>query len=272
MLDPTNGHRIATLASGATGDQVSLSADRSRVYYETSTGCSHEIMSVPTSGGTPTIVAVAGSHPAVSPDGTKLAYAVEPLGSGCPIVTNASTEYSVVVQPLAGTAPTAYLLPPSLVAAAQTRTVGHLSWAPDNRRLAVSIEGGTDNKQWNAHIVDTPIDRYYVTGNGAGVPVEGRAGSYYREVVFVPDGNLFANVVCCAGAKSPTTSLLAEVDVAGKTLHQISAGLTDRDHTSLDGDSAGHWVLYLAGSDLVASGNGATPIVLSTAAFVAADW
>ena len=85
-------------------------------------------------------------------------------------------------------------------------------------------------------------------------------------------GNLFANVVCCSGAKTPTATVVAEVDLTGKTVHEISSGLTDRDHTSLAADSGGHWVLYLAGSDLVASADASAPTIVSTAGFVAADW
>jgi hypothetical protein len=269
-LDPSTGHPVATLASGATGDEVSLTPDRTRVYFETATGCFHLIRSVPVSGGAPDLVA-AGSHPTVSPDGTRFAYTVEPLGPGCPSgPTNAATLYYVVVQPLPGGAPTVFSLPPSLVNASQTRTVNHLSWAPDSRRLAVSIEGGADNKQWNAFVMDTTTDNYYVSD--AGVPVERGGGFYYRQAVFAPDGNLFANVVCCSGAKTPTTTIMTEVDLTGKTVHQISSGLTDRDHTSLAANPGGHWVLYLAGSDLVASADGSTPIVVSTAGFLAADW
>jgi hypothetical protein len=271
-LDPSTGHAVSSLASGATGDEVSLTPDRAQVFFENTAGCFHQILSVPIGGGEPTLVA-AGSHPTVSPDGTKFAYTVEPLGPGCPSgPTNTATLDYVVVQPLPGGTPSIFSLPPPLVIARQARTVNHLSWAPDNRRLAVSIDGGADNKQWNAFVMDTTTDHYYVPESGPGVPVEAGGGSYYREAVFAPNGNLFANVVCCSGAKTPTTTIMAEVDLTGKTVHEISSGLTDRDHTSLAADAGGHWVLYLAGSDLVASGDSSAPIVLSTAGFLAADW
>src|SRR5438874_70769 len=74
-LDPSTGHPVATLASGATGDEVSLTPDHTQVYFETAPDCFHQVLSVPLRGGAATLVA-AGSHPAVSPDGTKFAYAV----------------------------------------------------------------------------------------------------------------------------------------------------------------------------------------------------
>jgi hypothetical protein len=271
-LDPSTGRLVSSLAPGATGDEVSLTPDHAQVYFENTAGCFHQILSVPIGGGDPTLVA-AGSHPTVSPDGTKFAYTVEPRVPDCPGgPTNTATLYYVVVQPLPGGTPLVFSLPPSLVIARQSRTVNHLSWAPDNRRLAVSIDGGADDKQWNVFVMDTSTDHYFVPASGPGVPVEAGGGSYYREAVFAPNGNLFANVVCCSGAKTPTTTIMAEVDLTGKTVHQISSGLTDRDHTSLAADAAGHWVLYLAGSDLVVSGDSATPTVLSTAGFLAADW
>ena len=271
-LDPSTGHPVATLASGATGDEVSLTPDHTQVYFETAPDCFHQILSVPVGGGAATLAA-AGSHPAVSPDGTKFAYAVEPLGPGCPGgPTNSAILYYVVVQPLPGGTPSVFSLPPSLVNARQARTVDHLSWAPDNRRLAVSIDGGADGKLWNAFILDTTTDHYFVAESGSGVPVERGGGFYYRQAVFEPDGNLFANVACCSGAKAPTATVMAEVDLSGKTVREISSGLTDRDHTSLAADSGGHWVLYLAGSDLVASADASAPAVVSTAGFLAADW
>jgi hypothetical protein len=269
-LDASTGNVVANLATGATGDEVSLTPDGTRVFFETPAGCFHQVMSVAITGGTASLVAP-GSRPSVSPDGTKLAYAVAPLGNGCP-GGNPAAQYSVAIRPLAGGAPATLPLPPSLVSEGQTRTVNHLSWGPDSKHLLVSIDGGGDNKQWNAFIVDTAVDRSYVPANGGGVPVQQGAGFYYRQAVYLPDGNLFANLVCCSGAKKPTTTILSEVDPTGKTLHQISSGLTDRDHTSLDADASGHWVLYLAGSDLVASVDAASPTIVSTAGFLAADW
>src|SRR6202022_1548814 len=201
-LDPSTGHVVTSLVSGATGDEVSLTPDRAQVFFENTAGCFHQILSVPIAGGEPTLVA-AGSHPTVSPDGTKFAYTVEPLGPGCPGgPTNTATLYYVVVQPIPGGTPSVFSLPPSLVIARQTRTVNHLSWAADNRRLAVSIDGGADNKQWNAFVMDTTTDHYFVPASGPGVPVERGGDFYYRQVVFTPNGNLFANIVCCSGAKT----------------------------------------------------------------------
>jgi hypothetical protein len=163
-------------------------------------------------------------------------------------------------------------LSPAQVASGVPLVIDHLSWSPDNRRLAVSIDGGPDDRQWSISIMDTASDRTYAPAPGGGVPVARGGGSYYREAVFLPDGNLFVNLMCCAGRKT-SSSILAEVDPgAGRTIRQVSVALTDRDHTSLDADAGGHWLLYLAGSDLVASLDEGAPTIVSTGGFQAADW
>src|SRR5207244_437547 len=116
--------------------------------------------------------------------------------------TNTATLYYVVVQPLPGGTPSVFSLPPSLVTARQPRTVDHLSWAPDNRRLVVSIGGGADDKQWDAFVMDTTTDHYYAPESGTGVPVVRGGGYYYRQAVFAPDGNPFGTVACSSGARA----------------------------------------------------------------------
>jgi len=270
-LDPATGASVSTLATGATGDEISVAPDGSNVYFEAATGCFHLIMSVPLSGRPASAVAP-GSHPTVSPDGTRLAYTIEPLGAGCPTGPKPADQFFVAVRTLADGATTFYPLTPAQVAGGEPLPIDHVSWAPDNRHLAVSIDGGPANTQWNVSLMDSASDHYYAPPADGGVPVDRAGGYYYSEAVFLPNGNLFVNLMCCAGKKT-TSSVLAEVDPAsGRTVHRVSVGLTDRDHTSLDADAGGHWLLYLAGSDLVASLDNATPTIVSTAGFQAADW
>lgn len=76
-LDPANGAVKQTLVpSGVLGDEISVSA-KGMVYYAVANGCSAAIYQVPDGGGSPSMV-VAGRWPAISPDGTRLAYAVQP--------------------------------------------------------------------------------------------------------------------------------------------------------------------------------------------------
>lgn len=98
------------------------------------------------------------------------------------------------------------------------------------------------------------------------------ADSYYREGVFLPDGQLFVNQVCCSGEPvRDTSSLLWEIDSAGRLYRQVAIGLTNRDHSSLDADPAGYWLLYLSGQDLFVSQDGTAPFIL-TSGLIAAAW
>ena len=84
-IDPTTGDIQQTLvASGVLGDEISVSPDRSTVYYAQRSGCATEVKSISTAGGTPASIAP-GSVPAISPDGTKLAFAQQPVltDAGC---------------------------------------------------------------------------------------------------------------------------------------------------------------------------------------------
>jgi hypothetical protein len=105
------------------------------------------------------------------------------------------------------------------------------------------------------------------------VPVSGPARTYYREAVFLPNGDLFVDRECCAGyPPHVTSSELATVDAAtGVSRQQVAIGLTTRDHGSLDADASGHWLLYLSGPDLLVSEDGARPTTLATG-FQAATW
>jgi hypothetical protein len=57
----------------------------------------------------------------------------------------------------------------------------------------------------------------------------------------------------------------------GAVSQRVAIGRPAVDHTSLDADRTGRWLLYLSGSDLLVSDGGATPTTLASG-FVAADW
>jgi hypothetical protein len=136
-----------------------------------------------------------------------------------------------------------------------------------------------DNEGWDLVVMDLTAARYYlpsVTSAGtSSVPVAaGRsaARSYYREGVFAPDGELFVDVVCCSGVPvRQTSSLLREVGPAGQLVRQVAIGYAGRDHTSLDADPVGGWLLYLSGSDLFLAQAGKAAFTL-TSGLLAAAW
>jgi hypothetical protein len=276
VLDPDTGTTLHTLATGAAGDEVATSPGGSTVYFEAAAGCRQQIESVPSAGGSTTAIAD-GTDPALSSDGTELAYARQPdlTTAGCQSgVSNPASDLAVVVRQLSTGRETTYPMSPQAVATGLPAPILHLSWAPDGHRLAVSVAEAEDNEGWQVTMLDTTSSDYYVGSDVAAVPVTGAQASvsYYREAVFQPDGNLFVNRVCCSGIPPRTTSsLLLTVDpTSGRTVRQIAVGYTTVTHSSLDVDRSGHWLLYLSGDDLLVSHNGARPTPLATGLSAAA--
>jgi WD40-like Beta Propeller Repeat len=219
-----------------------------------------------------------GSLPALSPDGSKLAFASEPAqAAGClPSSPNLTPHYKLVVRTLGTGAETTYPMVPPGQDASLPAPISHLSWSPDGQHLAVSISTIQDNEGWNLALVDTATAKYYLTGAGVSfVPVTGqpsRQRSYLREGVYLPDGELFVSRACCAGVPVRNTSrLMWEVTTAGTLVHQVAVGYANLEHTSLDSTANGAWLLYLAGHGLQVSQGGATPRQVATG-LIAAAW
>ena len=275
VLDPTTGLPLRTLATGATGDEVSVTPDGRSVYFEAVERCVDEIESVPSTGGAVTAVA-AGNHPAVSPDGTQLAYMRQPVftanGANCqndPQDTVPSA-LALVVRDLRNASERTYPVSPQVVSTGLLMVVDHLSWAADDRRIALSFQETQDNEGWNLAVLYTSSATYET--DGTPVALAAGSSSYYREGVFMPNGDIFANVVCCAGLPPTVTSTLLDVvGPSGAVVHQVAIGFNTADHTSLDSDRTGRWLLYLSGHDLLVSQNGQRPYTLASG-FVAAAW
>jgi len=276
-LNPATGAATQTLvASGVLGDEISVSST-GMVYFAVKHGCSSEIEAIPAGGGATAMIAT-GSLPAVSPDGAKLAYASEPsLTIGCvPSTSNLVPLYKLEVRTLSTGTNVTYPMVPSGQGSGLPAPISHLSWAPDNDRLAVSVAQIQDNEGWGVYVVDTSSAQYYLTGSGtAFVPVTGQPStkdSYLREGVFMPGGDLFVSRACCAGIPPRNTSrLMWEVSTAGALVHQVAIGFPNLDHTSLDVSADGNWLLYLAGNDLYVSQGGATPREVASG-FIAVAW
>jgi hypothetical protein len=286
VLDSTTGLATRILVPGgdAVGDSVAVSP--STVYFSVKHGCTDDIEAVPVSGGAPKIVA-AGVLPAISPDGTELAFVREPVGGmlnpisyGCATGTAvAGSQFKVVVLHLGTGQQQVYPAAPG-VQDQLPFPVSHLSWAPDGKSLLISVEPSQDNQGWGLSVLDLATARYYLPaswlGPGSlGVPVTGlpdAARSYYEEGVYLSDGTLFADRMCCTGVPvKKTSSLLQEVDASGNLVHQVTMGFLDKTHTSLAGSADGKWLLYLSAHDLFISAGGKTPFKL-TGGLIAAAW
>ncbi len=276
-LNPATGVVEKTLVpSGVTGHEISVSSS-GQVYFAVQDGCTSKIEEIPATGGTAAVLAL-GSLPAVSPDGSKLAYANQPVltAAGCPFNTNDFQPYNVVIRTQSSGATTSLPMVPASQSPGLPIPISHLSWAADSDHLAVSDAAFQDNEGWGVYLVDTGRAQYYATGAGAApLPVTGAPTpqqSYLREGVYMPDGNLFVSRACCGGEPVRNTSrLMWEVNTSGVLVHQVAIGFANLDHTSLDVSSDGNWLLYLAANDLYVSHGGATPSKLTTG-LIAAAW
>jgi WD40-like Beta Propeller Repeat len=276
-LNPSTGVVEQTLVpSGVQGDEISV-APSGLVYFAVQSGCTSTIEEMPLGGGNVATIAT-GSVPAVSPDGTKLAYASQPtLTQGCvPSSTDMTALYLVKIRTLSSGATISLAANPASQDSGLPVPISHLSWSADNQHLAVSIAQAEDNEGWEVALVDTTQAQYFRTGTGVvSVPVTGNPTpqqSYLREGVYMPNGDLFVSRACCAGFPPQNTSrLMWEVDTNGVLVHQVAIGYPNLDHTSLDVSADGQWLLYLAGNDLYVSQGGATPKELTTG-LVAAAW
>jgi hypothetical protein len=283
-LNPATGAVAQTLVpSGVVGDEISVA--NGTVYFTSDLlqqQCDLSVESVPEAGGTPTVIGP-GAEPAVSPDGTKLAYTTAPSIGGGP---NCGTQYGhvgqtnkLMIRTLAnGQTVTIPQQPASFQGFAAPDS--HLSWSPDGSHLAVSIAEVQDNEGWTVNLVDVTTAQYFQTGTGVSTfttATENAAnGDYLREVVYLPDGDLFVSQACCAGAGESTahkpSRLLLETSPKGTLTKQVAIGYPTLTHDSLAVATNGDWLLYLGGGNLYVSKGGATPTELSKSDFLAATW
>ncbi|MGH3301167.1 MAG: hypothetical protein ACRDOK_05645 [Streptosporangiaceae bacterium] len=262
--------------SGVIGDEVSV-APSGLVFFAVQNGCSATIEEVPAGGGSVAVIAP-GSLPAVSPDGTKLAYASQPvLTAACSSAAAAVLQnYKVEIRTLSSGATVSLPMVPVGQGSGLPYPIYHLSWAADNEHVAVSVTGVQDNEGYGVNLVDAANAGYYFYGPGVTfVPVTGSPTpqqSYLREGVYLPNGDLFVSRACCGGDPVVNSSrLMWEVSTSGVLVRQVAIGFASLDHTSLDVSADGQWLLYLAGNDLYVSQGGATPKELTTG-LIAAAW
>jgi hypothetical protein len=282
-LSTATGAVTQTLVpSGVTGDEIS--AANGTVYFTAEQGHTCSVESVPEAGGTPTVVAP-GGEPAISPDGTKLAYTKWPYNSdvGCAVqYANPGTSDYLIIRTLA-TGQTATI--PQQAPQAQGELVApisHLSWSADGSHLAVSLATVEDNEGWALNLIDVATAKTYVPGPGASMYTaateKSAQATYLREGVYLPDGDLFLSQACCEGIgenadkTADGSRLLLEASPAGAEVKQVAIGYANLTHDSLAVSPDGTWLLYVGGTSLYVSKGGAIPKELSGSGFLAAAW
>jgi hypothetical protein len=282
VLGPTGNIARTLVSGGVMGDEISVSPNGQTVYFAIrQAACDMTIESVSINGGTATPIA-AGELPAVSPDGTELAYAQEPLEvEDCiPPASKYASDFKLVIRNLSTGSQRVIPQPPEVIKSGLPEPISHLSWSASGQQLAVSIFAVQDNEGWALYLINPASSPYYVSpaGGASGVsfvPLVGgpyKERSYLREGVFLPDGNLFISRACCGGVPIVNMSrLLLEVTPSGALVHQVAIGYPKLDHDSLDVSSNGQWLLYLGGRVLYVSQDGNRPTQLATG-LIAATW
>ena len=281
-LDPATGAVTQTLVpSGVTGDEVS--AAKGTVYFTAEQAHQCSVESVPEAGGTPTVIAP-GGEPAVSPDGTKLAYTKWPYNSdvGCAEqYAGPGTSDDLIIRTLASghtvTFPQGASTQGGLIA-----PISHLSWSADSSHLAVSLASIEDNEGWALNLLDVATAKYYAPSAGTSMFVASTEKSgqanYLREGVYLPNGDLFLSQACCEGLgqtgdrSTNGARLLLEAGPDGTVTKQVAVGFANLTHDSLAVSPDGAWLLYVGGANLYVSKGGAKPAQLSSSGFLAATW
>jgi len=282
-LNQATGKLAQTLVpSGVDGDEIA--AANGTVYFTGHRGAYCSVESVPAVGGTPSVIA-SGGEPAISPDGTKLAYATGPYTSGTDCAGQAAgaaasgSAYNLVIRTLVS-GQTVTIPQGTTAQEVLPQLISHLSWSTDGSHLAVSLGPIQEEAGWAVNLLDVATARYYQSGSGVSsvtsATEDEAKGGYLREGVYLPDGGLFISQACCAGAgsgaKPDASRLLLEVNQTGTVTRQVAIGFASLTHDSLAVSASGRWLLYLGGGNLYVSKGGATPTELSTSGFLAAAW
>jgi WD40-like Beta Propeller Repeat len=297
-LNTATGAVAQTLVpSGVTGDEIS--AANGTVYFTAQQGSDCSVESIPAAGGTPSVIA-SGGEPAISPDGTKLAYTTWPLAgsggcslpsgdpasgapgdatSGPPTDAYPGRVSQLMIRALAG-GQTVTIPQEPLTQEGIPQPISHLSWSPDGSHLAVSLGPIQEQAGWAVNLLDVATAQYYQSGTGVSTVTSANEdvakGGYLREGVYLPDGDVFISQACCTGtgplAKPDASRLLLEVNQGGTVTRQVAVGYPTLTHDSLAVSANGGWLLYLGGGDLYVSKGGATPTELSNSGFLAATW
>ena len=243
VVDTRTGAEVRELFRGSppdpkdpgTGDLggLSVSADGATVWFHRSGhGCANAgtIYRVPVGGGEAEAVAE-GEVPAISADGSQLAYADRRGADECAgtlvvrdVETGGVTEWRQGGDD------------------ANPWAISAIAWAPDGRSLA--IEMGSDAS--GIGILDLTVDESL--DDLSGLPVGGPNGA----PAWSPDGqDLYATTWCCGDFSfDPASAQIVRVHLADGAVEEVARPGAYVE--ALDVDASGRWLLYVADGQLFA--------------------
>jgi hypothetical protein len=275
LLDSATGRQVRVLAAHpeadpATGvflEGVSLSADRRSAYYAVAGECGMgTVYRVPVDGrGAPERVAT-GISPALSPDGSKLAFAA-PGGSGPDGRSRCNNQ--IVVRELATGAERTWAFPEDAdhrLALYQDGAITKIAWAPDSTRLAYTLSYEGDS----VSILDTAVHHDLSETQEVVVP---DGGGDSRQPAWQASSGRLAVVNsafdCCYDDNytGPPRALLVDPDLR-LTENLLPPG---KKPSWLDFDVTGDHLLYVDGGTLYRRSRSGVPAAVGTG-YVAADW
>jgi hypothetical protein len=276
MLDGKDGRTVRTLAThteATTGgfpylQAVALSPDRGEVFYSLAGDCdAATIFRVPSDGQGAPASLLTGVSPAVSPDGTKLAYAVAPPGDGAP--NGRHCQNAIVVRDLASGSERTWRYPDTpdyAISLYQDAVISEIDWAPDSTRLAYTLSYEGDS----VSVLDTEtetdlgqtVELVIPDGGGNSSHPAWQAGSNLL-------GVFNTRFECCFDDNytGPPKALLVDVDKRLPT-PLLPAG---RRVTALDFDASGAHLLFVDSGRLYRRSGTHTPVGL-VPGVTSVDW
>jgi hypothetical protein len=275
LLDSARGRRLRVLAAHPEAadpagevflEGVALSADHRSAYYAVAGPCGEgTVYRVPVDGRAPPERVATGISPAVSPDGSKLAYAA-PGGAGPD--GRPRCDNRIVVRDLRTGAERTWSYPddPDPLPLYQDGVITRIAWAPDSTRLAFTLSYEGDS----VSILDTVVDRDLSESKELVVP---GGGGDSRHPTWQASSGRVAVVnsafECCFADNytGPTRTLLVDPD------KMLSEDLLPpgKKPAWLDFDVTGHHLLYVDGDRLYRRSGSGSPVAVGRG-YVAADW
>jgi len=294
LLDAGDGHTLRTLAThpeATTGgfpylEGVSISPDHKQVFYALAGDCGPAtIYRVAADGVAPPVLFAHGISPAVSPDGSKLAYAAAvptgaaPAAAAAPAVPPAEDgaaaadrhcQNAIVVRDLKSGAERTWRYPDTPeygTALYHDAVISEIGWAPDSTRLAYTLSYEGDSMS----LLDTGADADLAQTREIVVPDGGGNSSHPAWQATTGLLGLFnTRFECCFDDNytGPPRALLYNPERRLAT-PLLPAG---RRVSALDFDASGAHLLFVDGGRLYRRSGTQAPVALATSGVTHADW